>query len=1185
MYCKVKVSEFILKLKRKKIFTLVKANYRCFLLVFLVLLLCGCGTTVECIDPDDWGGDLTTTVSSSPSNPKPKPVDSAKPYGDQYVEWTDGFQLTGKKIVMIIRNTFNQTHANLQCANPNNFTTAQSSWRFLLADNSPGNANSPFKCNNNSCPATPLCIFANANNKNWLPPNYPWYPPNSDMATDDLPDTNVPCVLNMGLGLYSQIMSYSGSDPGKPPARTMNCNISDGNAQNCVLHIGDNACQNTMPWTSNNSYSNCNSPFMSQGCPAGGAAFMPPDHCQKEGNKCFIFFKILDRYYSDNYGQYTIDFKSGVQKNGSPGIITTFIGMVQGVLCNAAESDFKNLIKEQSYLGYIRLILVLYVIFLGLGYLAGFIDFSHKELIVRVFKMAIVIQLVTTESSWSFFSDYFFKFFTNGVGEITGIIFNDPISSTKISIPGIQESSSCQFQNLSGFASFDKILKELVSYQTSRKIMSLLVWKGGGYVGGALLVVIIYCLIGVVLFIMLKSIMIYIVSYLVISLLIILSPIFIPFILFQVTRSWFDGWLKNLISYFIQPIVILTFAFFLLQIFMNQMHYLFGYRVCFKEWFNFIGHDPLNIKVFAWQYDFANPEKKQCIFTPNELLEPSKSGTVDIKTNNKNNTNNEPHRISSSEASFKVAQWPGPDGCTPYKNYYCQGNCPPPTTNCHGADCPKPPSSPHHPTYCDAYACTQMRYADYPYLNPLIASDQSRIQELQKSDPQLISLKDIGILVLIIWFMWQFNNVVPKIAKKLSGNAMSFTSGSALAGSLLRWGGRATLGILNQGYKRAFKGRDLSMDLKLAGKRINAHRDNFARMATGDEHWYAEQRSKIKSDKGRAVFDALSAGRSMIHGAVSGSATSFLSPKKLASKAVGGAYNLTGKAARKVKPLRKILEAKDKVVDTVTGVKDKAKEKLKEQKEKMTWRKERAQDYVADKFKSGLQTASDTKRKLIGGAKQKAKSAVRKAASQAWQGLKMSFKRKGTGNGQISSGLVGAPQFGMQPQAGGGQFQQPQWGGVAPQQGQGAAYAQQQPSLAPPPPQQGVPQQYMQHGYAGPQAQPSAHLQQPQWGAQPSGASVPRAEWGSAPPQTDMPAAQDARGVPQPQRGAPAARESAAPTQQQSASHEQGHSSPSAQDHYQQPHHGWVPPPSLVVEEDMLPRGNRTPVTKPDSRK
>ena len=59
-----------------------------------------------------------------------------------------------------------------------------------------------------------------------------------------------------------------------------------------------------------------------------------------------------------------------------------------------------------------------------------------------------------------------------------------------------------------------------------------------------------------------KALFIYLAGYIGIAVMMIISPIFIPLVLFQATRSYFDKWVKLVISFALQPIIILVFIAF-----------------------------------------------------------------------------------------------------------------------------------------------------------------------------------------------------------------------------------------------------------------------------------------------------------------------------------------------------------------------------------------------------------------------------------------------------------------------------------------------------------------------------------------------------------------------------------------------------------------------------------------------
>lgn len=59
-----------------------------------------------------------------------------------------------------------------------------------------------------------------------------------------------------------------------------------------------------------------------------------------------------------------------------------------------------------------------------------------------------------------------------------------------------------------------------------------------------------------------RAMMVYLACYIGLALLMILSPIFIPLILFRVTKDYFDKWWKMLISFVMQPVVLMAYIIF-----------------------------------------------------------------------------------------------------------------------------------------------------------------------------------------------------------------------------------------------------------------------------------------------------------------------------------------------------------------------------------------------------------------------------------------------------------------------------------------------------------------------------------------------------------------------------------------------------------------------------------------------
>ena len=59
-----------------------------------------------------------------------------------------------------------------------------------------------------------------------------------------------------------------------------------------------------------------------------------------------------------------------------------------------------------------------------------------------------------------------------------------------------------------------------------------------------------------------KSLFIYIGGYIGLAVLMIFAPLFIPLVLFQATRSYFDKWIRLIIAFALQPVIIIVFVIF-----------------------------------------------------------------------------------------------------------------------------------------------------------------------------------------------------------------------------------------------------------------------------------------------------------------------------------------------------------------------------------------------------------------------------------------------------------------------------------------------------------------------------------------------------------------------------------------------------------------------------------------------
>ncbi len=131
------------------------------------------------------------------------------------------------------------------------------------------------------------------------------------------------------------------------------------------------------------------------------------------------------------------------------------------------------------------------------------------------------------------------------------------------------------------FAFVDGTMSKFMNGATLAKMLGLLFASPLGFM------YVIIMIIGLVfyLFAVLKAAVLYILAMLTISLLLVVAPIFMTFMLFERTKEYFVNWLKSLINYLFQPVLVFT-ALAIFNVFVySALYTLLHYSVCWKDVF------------------------------------------------------------------------------------------------------------------------------------------------------------------------------------------------------------------------------------------------------------------------------------------------------------------------------------------------------------------------------------------------------------------------------------------------------------------------------------------------------------------------------------------------------------------------------------------------------------------------
>ena len=308
--------------------------------------------------------------------------------------------------------------------------------------------------------------------------------------------------------------------------------------------------------------------------------------------------------YTDYNGNAVPAWKEGITKRA------------YHLLVGGVDDGFGNIITP--FLDAVRAVLVLYVLLYGGMFMLGMVSDDQADFLKRILKVSLVAVLLSA-GSWDFFNNYLFIVFTDGVDDLIFMLSGDFTGSSTTLVNRLGQIDTTRTTPPDHFNIFrfaDITLDMLFNQSTWIKIAGLLFASPIGWI------YIIMIIVGMFMFIVavFKAIVLYLLAMIAIALLLIVAPIFIIFILFERTRPLFDGWIKNLINYMLQPVLVITaLAIFNVFVF-SAIYALLYYRVCWQT----IWHLDFTIANFITVYEpllrFYHPAEDPTNMSPTQQL-------------------------------------------------------------------------------------------------------------------------------------------------------------------------------------------------------------------------------------------------------------------------------------------------------------------------------------------------------------------------------------------------------------------------------------------------------------------------------------------------------------------------------------------------------------------------------------
>lgn len=539
--------------------------------------------------------------------------------------------------------------------------------------------------------------------------------------------TNYPCLMKKGIGLYAYLARRTDANP--------NDNDTTKALPNGVtIHIGKQTPYEFWDILADERYGGIKYDY-------DGTRGLGSSRIQYVDGK--LYLKIVDSYYEDNNGKYKVVIRSGVKQPGSD-IFTTIRVMVQERLFGTGRSSdveftrngivrtiYQKIVTEPGFVRSVQALLILYVMITGFLFIMGSVSLTNAEVVQRVLKIAILSILINPSVSWDFFNQYLFIWMYKGSEFIVQIYTNAMANG-----PG--DSS---------------ILSFLTSPQVIAKVSAMLFlnWMGWFFI-------LLYLVLLVFLtFVMFNATLIYLTALIMMGLLICLAPLFIAFYLFESTKSFFDNWLKQLISYAIQIIIISAGVLFLDLIIRTQIYNTLGYGVCLRQFPNMnVGSSTLSslasgssaaeanlTSLFAWWFPVIKTNSTTADLR-NVLIPKAHFSTTGTNAN----------RAVFASQDLLTGTSPGSRVLSALSGTSSSSSS------------PSPPPSSLRPSFCEPYQCSGMRYPDLPFLDPNVPQEARMIRILR--DGTKVDFWGGFILVACCFLLHHFNSTTVTIAKFLS---------------------------------------------------------------------------------------------------------------------------------------------------------------------------------------------------------------------------------------------------------------------------------------------------------------------------------------------------------------------------------------------------------------------------------
>ncbi len=428
---------------------------------------------------------------------------------------------------------------------------------------------------------------------------------NKDHSRKNPDEQSDACKYDRGLGLYLGVFGRSSNEM---PIRVYHlfteeevCSIKRNSKGECIDEDGNNRLKYV--FRSKDQKTFVKDDFSGN----DGTDTDSGDNSYHKPNE-FLKLIIYDRYYSDNYGHYNVEFLKGVIDNDDIGLLEFLINIVEdqmlGEINDEGEREggilkfmYNAIAKDLHFMALFQMCLVLYIGFFGLSSLLGLVELNKKEIYGRILKLSVVIFFVNPDS-WEFYRQIVVGFFHDGMGFVVDMIVGlgeKSLDEETNPLVLAQLASGNPGSTGSRFSYIDTMLRILFSENVTKKIWGLFFYD----ILGLVYILAIYALIAFFTYVMLIAASAYAVTLMKLIFALALGPIFISFSLFKQTNEMFKKWIGFIGARSLEIVILFLLLFILVMLIDKKFNEILHYPVCA----DYLASGFFNIKILKAKLD------------------------------------------------------------------------------------------------------------------------------------------------------------------------------------------------------------------------------------------------------------------------------------------------------------------------------------------------------------------------------------------------------------------------------------------------------------------------------------------------------------------------------------------------------------------------------------------------------